>query len=201
MASADRRSTARESLFAAPEMLRYFAELDELLTQSGVVGQLHLHIAGGAVIATKSDSRLTADVDVISEGMTDRLRRSVEEISRRHPGLRADWLNDGAKLKRVNLPIEPERIYTGRSLVIDSAGDRYVLAMKLVSGRPIDEADCEILIRGLGIRTETELLDLLTQAVPAHLQTPAMGYFAADRLDSAYPSRRSQRRPSSGLSL
>ena len=42
--------------------------------------------------------------------MTDRLRRSVEEISRRHPGLRADWLNDGAKLKRVNLPIEPERI-------------------------------------------------------------------------------------------
>ena len=182
-------------------MLRYFAELDELLTQSGVVGQLHLYIVGGAVIATKSDSRLTADVDVISEGMTDRLRRSVEEISRRHPGLRADWLNDGAKLKRVNLPIEPERIYTGRSLVIDSAGDRYVLAMKLVSGRPIDEADCEILIRGLGIRTETELLDLLTQAVPAHLQTPAMGYFAADRLDSAYPSQRRQRRSSSGPSL
>ena len=67
MASADRRTTAGKSLFAAPEMLRYFAELDELLTQSGVVEQLHLHIAGGAVIATKSDSRLTADVDVISD--------------------------------------------------------------------------------------------------------------------------------------
>ena len=65
--------------------------------------------------------------------MTPQLRAAVKEVSQRHRGLRPDWLNDGAKLKRVNVALEPERIFTGRRLIVDSAGDRYVLAMKLVS--------------------------------------------------------------------
>ena len=113
--------------------------------------EVHLYVAGGAVIAAKTDSRLTGDVDVVSEGMTPQLRAAVEEVSERHRGLRPDWLNDGAKLKRVNVPLEPERIFTGRCLIVDSAGDRYVLAMKLISHRQVDEADCEMLIRALGI--------------------------------------------------
>ena len=91
-------------------------------------------------------------------------------MSRRHRGLRPDWLNDGAKLKRVNLPMEPERIYSGRLLIIDSAGDR--LRPRHESSRAaaaIDEADCEILIRELGIRSESELLNLIEEAVPSHL--------------------------------
>ena len=71
--------------------------------------------------------------------------------------------------------MEPERIHTGRCLIIDSAGDRYVLAMKLASGRRADEADCELLIRSLDIRSHGELLDLIEQAIPAHVQTPAHG--------------------------
>ncbi|WP_420610612.1 hypothetical protein [Candidatus Poriferisodalis sp.] len=130
------------------------AELDALLADEGVAEVLHLHVAVGAVIAPKTDARLTSDVDVVSEAMTEQLRRAVAVVSERHPGLRRDWLNDGAKPQRVNLPMEPERIYTGSCLVVDSAGDRYVLAMKLASGRPIDEADCELLIRSLAIRDE-----------------------------------------------
>ena len=73
--------------------------------------------------------------------MTPQLRAAVKEVSQRHRGLRPDWLNDGAKLKRVNVALEPERIFTGRRLIVDSAGDRCVLAMKFVSHRQIDEAE------------------------------------------------------------
>lgn len=194
MASADRDPQPAQTLFSAAQMLGFFAELDGVLADDGVTDALHLHVGGGAVIAAKTDARLTADVDVVSEGMTEQLRRAVAVVSERHPGLRDDWLNDGAKLKRVNLPMEPERIYTGNCLVVDSAGDRYVLAMKLASGRPIDEADCEMLIRSLDIRDEAELLDLLEQAVPRQLRTPAMAYFAAERLQDAYSTPPRQRR-------
>lgn len=200
MASAERDPQPAQTLFSAAQVLGFLAELDGVLVEEGVTDVLHLHVGGGAVIAAKTDARLTADVDVVSEGMTEQLRRAVAVVSERHPGLRDDWLNDGAKLMRVNLPMEPERIYAGDCLVVDSAGDRYVLAMKLASGRPIDEADCEMLIRGLDIRDESELLDLLERAVPLQLRTPAMAYFAAERLRDAYsrsprPLRRATRRP------
>ena len=97
--------------------------------------------------------------------------------------------------------MEPERIFTGRRLIVDSAGDRYVLAMKLVSHRQVDEADCEMLIRALGIRSQAELLDLIEQAIPAKHRSPAAAYFAADRLDNAYRSRRGPRRSGRGRSL
>lgn len=158
--------------FDAAQMLGYLAEVDELLVQAGTTHEVHLYVAGGAVIATKTDSRLTGDVDVISEGMTPQLRAAVEEVSQRHRRLRSDWLNDGAKLKRVNVPLEPERIFTGRRLIVDSAGDRYVLAMKLISHRQVDEADCEMLIRSLGITSQAELLDLIEQASPRNTEAP-----------------------------
>ena len=182
-------------------MLGYLAEVDELLVQAGTTHEVHLFVAGGAVIAAKTDSRLTGDVDVVSEGMTPQLRAAVEEVSQRHRDLRSDWLNDGAKIKRVNVPVEPERIFTGRRLIVDSVGDRYVLAMKLLSHRQVDEADCEMLIRSLGITSQAELLDLIEQANPAQDRSPAAAYFAADRLDNAYRFRRGPRRSDGGLSL
>ena len=187
--------------FNAEQMLGYLDEVDELLVKAGTPQPLHLYVAGGAVIAAKTDSRLTGDVDVVSEGMTPQLRAAVEEVSKRHRGLRPDWINDGAKLKRVNVALEPERIFTGRRLVVDSAGDRYVLAMKLISHRQVDEADCEMLIRSLGIRSQGELLDLIEQAVPAQHRSPTAAYFAADRLDNAYRTRRGRRRSDGGVSL
>ena len=79
--------------------------------------------------------------------------------------------------------MEPERIFTGRRLIVDSAGDRYVLAMKLVSHRQVDEADCEMLIRALSIRSQAELLDLIEQAIPAQHLPPTMAPAAASGRD------------------
>ena len=197
MGSAEPDSPA---VFDAAQMLGYLAEVDELLVEAGSPHALHLYVAGGAVIAAKTGTRLTGDVDVVSEGMTPQLRAAVEAVSERHRGLRPDWLNDGAKLHRINVAFEPERIFTGRCLIVDSAGDRYVLAMKLISHRQVDEADCEMLIRALDIRSEAELLDLIEQAVPAQHRSPAAAYFAADRLNNAYRSKRRPRRSAGGRS-
>ena len=201
MASADHSCGTADAAFGAAEMQRYFVELDDALVRAGAAARLHLFVAGGAVIATKSDTRHTTDVDVVSEGMTELLRRCVADVSARHRGLRADWLNDDAKVKRVNLPMEPERIYDGRRLVIDSAGDRYVLAMKLASGRQVDEADCELLIRSLGITQDHELFDLIQRAVPESRQHPALPAFAAERLRHAHRRRRRPPRTGGGVSL
>lgn len=171
--------------FNADELLGYLSELDDILADLHLDEAVHLTIAGGAAMLTKLNTRLTQDVDVVSEGMPGEIRIAVERVSERHPGLRRDWLNDGAKLKRVSLPATPERIYTGRNLVVDSVGARYILAMKLAAGRAIDEQDCVHLIRELGIEDENELMDLIEQAIPAHLRTPDMAYFAQARLAEA----------------
>ena len=47
-----------------------------------------------------------------------------------------------------------------------------MLAMKLISHRQVDEADCEMLIRSLGIRSEAALLDLIEQAIPEQHRSP-----------------------------
>ncbi|WP_419944393.1 hypothetical protein [Candidatus Poriferisodalis sp.] len=185
MDSADPVDSEGFRLFDADEMLGYLGELDSLLEREGATESVHLYIAGGAVMSTKSANRVTHDIDVVSEGMTDDVRLAADLISRRHTGLRPDWLNDGAKLKRVNIPMEASRIYSGRVLTVDSAGSRYILAMKLISGRPVDESDCEQLIRELGIREESEILDLIEQAIPERLRKPGMEYFALDRLARA----------------
>ncbi|WP_419945511.1 hypothetical protein [Candidatus Poriferisodalis sp.] len=201
MGSADPTPHVGDTPFNAADMQRYFAELDDTLAQEGVDEQLHLFVAGGAVIATRTDARLTTDVDVVSDGMTDQLRRCVADVAQRHPGLRTKWLNDDAIVKRVNLPMEPDRLYEGRTLVIDSAGDRYVLAMKLASGRHIDRPDCELLIRSLGITDLGELIYLIQQGVPESRQHPAMALFAAERLRDAYPSQSRSPRSGEGLPL
>lgn len=199
MDSAERGADMADAPFGAADMLEYFAELDEALVRAGATTRLHLFVAGGAVIATKSGARLTADVDVVSEGMTALLRRCVAEVATRHRGLRSDWLNDAARVKRVDVPMEPERFYDGRILTIDSAGDLYVLVMKLASGREIDRRDCEMLIRSLGISDLDELLDLIRQGVPESRQHPEMAHFASECLRNAHRSRsrssRSSRNP------
>ena len=49
-------------------------------------------IAGGAAIALRVPSRVTGDVDVVSEGMPAAVRRAAERVASRH-GLRPDWIN------------------------------------------------------------------------------------------------------------
>ena len=170
--------------FGSVEMLRLFAEVDEEL-QVLDAPPVSLAIAGGASMALRRGSRVTGDVDVVSEGMNDLVRRAAATVAERHH-LAQDWLNDGVKGLGVALPLDAQPVFSGTCLTVESVGPKYLLAMKLTAARPEDLEDCAHLIAELGIRSHDELLDLIEQALrPPRAPTAKMGYFAKEALSAA----------------
>ena len=133
--------------FTADQLPALLSELDVELASESLDTPCRIVIAGGAAIALRVPSRVTGDVDVVSEGMPAAVRRAAERVASRH-GLRPDWINDAAKLKTVAVAADPEPVFEGARLVVESAGPRYILAMKLVSARPVGQSR----LRGVGER-------------------------------------------------
>ena len=170
--------------FDAAEILAYFAELDEELQTLGSP-PVHLVIVGGASVALRRSSRVTGDVDVVSEGMNDLVRRAARAVAERH-NLAPDWLNDGVKGLAVALPVDAQQAFAGGCLVVESVGPEYLLAMKLTAARPEDLPDCVYLINELGVRDIDTLLDLIEQALPPpRTPTAKMQYFTQEALEAA----------------
>lgn len=134
-------------------------------------------IAGGAAVALLWDEqRITNDVDVVSEGMTPQLRAAVSRVAQDY-GLQPDWFNDAAKLKAPALDVgEPILVFDGARLRVYAAPPRYVLAMKLVSARNIDQRDTPALFRASGIESREELYRLVEDAYPPRLIPAATRY-------------------------
>ena len=175
--------------FTAEQLPALLSELDVELASENLDTPCRIVIAGGAAIALRVPSRVTGDVDVVSEGMPAAVRRAAERVASRH-GLRPDWINDAAKLKTVAVAADPEPVFEGPRLVVESAGPRYLLAMKLVSARPVDKADCVALVKELRIDHVDELLGLIEEAVPwKPNRTVTMRYFAEEVVEEATRSR------------
>ena len=153
------------SSFSGANLRELFVEVDRELEADDFDAPCRIVIVGGAMIALRDSARVTGDVDVVSDGMPQSLRRAVELVAARH-NLRPDWINDGAKMKTVALDARPQPVFEGSCLIVESASPRYVLAMKLVSARPLDEPDCVLLAQELGVSSVDELLDLVEEAVP-----------------------------------
>ena len=134
-------------------------------------------IAGGAAVALLWDEqRITNDVDVVSEGMTPQLRTAASRVAQDY-GLEPDWFNDAAKLKAPSLDAgEPIPVFDGARLRVYAAPARYVLAMKLMSGRDIDKRDVPALLRVSGVESQEELYRLVEDAYPLRLIPAATGY-------------------------
>ena len=107
-------------------------------------------------------------------------------VAARH-NLRPDWVNDGAKLKTVVVEPDLDLVFKGANLVVESVGLRYLLAMKLVSARPVDKPDCVALVRELRMRNLNELLDLVQDALPnPRHRTVTTHYFAEQVIRDAW---------------
>ena len=113
--------------FSAEQLPALLSELDAELASENLDTPCRIVIAGGAAIALRVPSRVTGDVDVVSEGMPAAVRRAAERVASRH-GLRPDWINDAAKLKTVAVAADPEPVFEGARLVVESVGPRYLLA-------------------------------------------------------------------------
>ena len=175
-----RREYPEFSVFDGARLRVLLAELDDELTLEGLSETCRIVIVGGAAVALRVPDRVTADVDVVSEGMPMALRLATARVASRH-GLRPDWVNDGAKAKTVAVHAEPEVVFEGTNLVVEAASPRYLLAMKLTAARSVDKADCVMLAQTLGIDNADDLLDLIEEALPqGALRTVTMRYFAEE---------------------
>lgn len=138
-------------------------------------------IAGGAAVALLWDEhRITNDVDVVSEGMKPQLRTAIHRVARDH-GLEHDWFNDAAKLKAPHLAGDPILVFDGARLRVYAAPARYVLVMKLVSARQIDQGDIPALLRASKIESREEMYRLVEDAYPPRF-IPAATRYIIDRM-------------------
>ena len=128
-------------------------------------------------------SRLTNDVDAVSEGFTDELREGIAAVAAKRGHVRADWLNDASKISTLSPQADasPTLIYEGTNLTIYGAGARYVMAMKAISGRPVDLADLPVLVRAADFDTLDEALEWIDRAYPLR-PTPVSARYALEQI-------------------
>ena len=156
--------------FNNAELLAYLAEVDALLS-----ARVEIAVIGGAAISFSDPARLSDDVDVVSEDMPQELRDAASAVAHRH-GLRADWINDAAKIGLPRLDPQLTTVYRGDCLIVYATGPKYLLATKLLAGRAVDIGDAMNLAIAAGVTTVDAMLDLLSEAYPAAMLTPRVQY-------------------------
>ena len=182
------RSLGPSRRFGAYEMRSLLSEVDEHMVSAGSA-PVRLVAVGGAAMLARVPGRSTGDIDIVSEGMNDDVRRACKAVAEKH-NMAPDWINDGVKGFAVSVELQPERIFTGQRLTLDSAGSLYLLATKLLSGRKSDEDDCIQLIRETGLFEDAELLDLMESAAGVRGLRPRDEYWAKEVLAHARKGRR-----------
>ena len=169
-----------------------FSALDD--APSSTAEPVSVLIVGGAAISLQwNAARVTNDVDVISDHLPAEVRQAAARVAVDHEGVGPNWLNDAAIVARPTGPVpeEPTLIYQGRNLLVSGAGPRYVLAMKLFSGRWADRRDLHLLFDAANIESRDELDRLVTQAYPGvPIHTAAR--LLIDETWEAYITTRSQ---------
>ena len=68
--------------FDGQDLRSLFSEIDAELSAGGSKTVYRVVIVGGAAVALVVPGRLTGDVDVVSEGMPDELRRAAASVIR-----------------------------------------------------------------------------------------------------------------------
>lgn len=145
------------------QIVEALERLDRALVGQGARAELYL--VGGAVMCVVLDARAsTKDVDGwFTEPQA--VRRAARQVAA-EMGLAEDWLNDAAKAYIPEGAIF-ERWRSFHSLDISVADERTLLAMKCAAARTAeDSSDIQTLAARLGLRTVSDVLDVVTQFYP-----------------------------------
>jgi hypothetical protein len=160
------------------QIVEALERLDYALAAAGIRAELYL--VGGAVMCVALNARAaTRDVDRwFTEPQA--VRRAAREVADAM-GLPLDWLNDAAKAF-IPSGARFERWRSLAHLDISVADDRTLLAMKCAAARTQEDADdIRVLAARLGLRTASEVLDVVTGYYPVE-QLPVRSRLLVEEL-------------------
>jgi hypothetical protein len=152
------------------------AALGQELQRLGVQQPIRILVVGGAYMLTQLHNRLaTTDIDVLLIDIADpgaspvyqQVQTGVRAIaSQRH--LPATWFNDVIGDALRSNGVVPNgtlwRVYGALEVYMPDA--EYVLALKLLAGRPQDTGDIQALIQRTGVQTRDQAQQLLDRYIP-----------------------------------
>lgn len=167
------------------EIRALLEDLSDELEGKGV--QAEMFVVGGAAIALVYNmQRATADVDAVFEPKMV-VYDAAATVAQRHPGVPADWLNDGVK---GFLP-GPDRnavvAIETPGLVVRTASPEYLLALKVQASRVDRDVDDIRFLAGLcRANTAEEVLSIATRVLGHENLAPKVQYV----VEELFPSNR-----------
>jgi len=160
----------------AREIETYLSELGQELQRLDVAEPVRLLVIGGAFMLLQvKNRRATDDIDVVlkdvehpaSSPLHQEFRAAVQTIAARNQ-LKGNWLNDLMADILRDMGTLPEgtlwRSYG--QLEIYFPPKDYVLALKLLAGRPKDQRDITALCKQLQVHTREQAQQLVDQYIP-----------------------------------
>jgi hypothetical protein len=165
----------------ARDIETYLADLGQELHQIGLQQPVRLLLIGGAFMLTQLHSRrATNDVDVLLIDVDDpttsplyqTFKAAVRAVANRNRlpvawmnDLLGDFLRDTTRVPRGTL----WRTYALLEVYVPEA--EYILALKLLAGRPKDRGDIQLLCRQLHVGTRLQAQQIVDRYIPdQHVQ-------------------------------
>jgi hypothetical protein len=160
----------------AQDIEHYLADLGQALAEMGQQHPLRLLLVGGAFMLTQLGSRRTTnDIDVVVKDMNDLTASSLSQILKsgaRTVAMRnqipVTWINDviGDFLRDTSRIPQGTLWRTYGPLEVYVPEGAYILALKLLAGRPKDRGDIQDLCAQLHIQTRIQAQTIVDRYIP-----------------------------------
>jgi hypothetical protein len=157
----------------AGDIKRYLADLGAALKNRGVKQPLRMMLIGGAyMLLLENAPRSTEDVDIfwLEEDAFERMREILSacmlEVARKH-ALPPNWFNFLTQVILMHDIYIPDGTLWKQfgPLHIYIPPREYILALKMIAGRPKDLDDCAILLPKTAIQTIEQAQELLNKYI------------------------------------
>ena len=167
-------------------ILEALEELSRRLAARGIQAEVCL-FGGAAMILAFRSRQTTKDIDAIFVP-TAPVREIAAEIGR-EKGYDAGWFNDGVKgFVSARADHTPADLPQFPNLKVMMPVPTYLLAMKCMAARAgtpeaTDVQDVKFLLRHLGLREATQVLDIVESYYPRQLIQPKTQFFVESLLE------------------
>jgi hypothetical protein len=160
----------------AQEIETYLVKLDQELANERVQHSIRMLLVGGAFMLTQIHNRsATDDIDVLLKDVEDTtasplyqtFRNAVRIVASKNR-LPVTWINDVIGDFIRDTSAVPEGVLWRKYTILEIyvPPGEYILALKLLAGRPKDINDIEALSQRLHIHTRKQAQQLVDQYIP-----------------------------------